>query len=289
MLLYGNDQTGAALGASSWMEAGVETGAMPIWPSASLGDTVLITCSAVGILQALYLPRWAGAVPRHVDPLRPSAEHVVGVGAADGTPGNRPVLDEMQTGWSDRYRLHETGSVAVRGARHRPARRRLRAPHGRRPLRPDRGNGSRCSTAAGVPCEVADADFVLSLFDDPEMIEKGWVRSYEQPLVGRMDVAGMFDLDDTPVSCRARRSCPARTRRILGRLGYDEDRIELLCGRVARDRSRPLSVSRVRMAPVRLDETRIVCASSTWIHRLAAQLTHRLEDEVEAVDAAPRR
>ena len=53
--------------------------------------------------------------------------------------------------------------------------------------------------AAGVPCEVADPDFVLSFFDDPEMIEKGWVASYEQPLVGRMDVMGLlFDLSATP-------------------------------------------------------------------------------------------
>ena len=136
------------------------------------------------------------------------------MGAADGTPGNRPVLDEMQTGWSDRYRLHETADgwlcVALVTDQHV-------ADFERHTGGDLSGRTARewfeVLDGAGVPCEVADADFVLSLFDDPEMIEKGWVRSYEQPLVGRMDVAGMlFDLDDTPVSCRARRSCPARTR-----------------------------------------------------------------------------
>ena len=184
------------------MDAGVETGPCRSGPTTSLGDTA-----------ACYLLRRrdpAGAVPpprigqgQFLDTSILYA-HLLNTSLAwvptDGTPGNRPVLDEMQTGWSDRYRLHETADK-VRGARHRPARRRLRAPHGRRPLRPDRGNGSRCSTAA-VPCEVADADFVLSLFDDPEMIEKGWVRSYEQPLVGRMDRRRCCSTSTTP-------RCPA--------------------------------------------------------------------------------
>ena len=81
-----------------------------------------------------------------------------------------------------------------------------------------------------MPCEVADADFVLSLFDDPEMIEKGWVTSYEQPLVGRMNQAGLlFDLDETPGVVQGPPLVPGQhTRAILQRLGYDEDRIEKL-------------------------------------------------------------
>jgi crotonobetainyl-CoA:carnitine CoA-transferase CaiB-like acyl-CoA transferase len=53
MLLPGNDQTGAALAGASWMEAGAETGAVPIWPNTSLGDTGNGYLSAIGILQAL--------------------------------------------------------------------------------------------------------------------------------------------------------------------------------------------------------------------------------------------
>src|SRR5262249_40871051 len=53
--------------------------------------------------------------------------------------------------------------------------------------------------AAGVPCEVSDSDFVLRLFDDPEVREKGWVTSYEHAGVGHMDVFGLLvDFDDTP-------------------------------------------------------------------------------------------
>ena len=112
-------------------------------------------------------------------------------------PGDRPQLDAMQTGWGDRYRLHETadGWLCV-AALDRRARVGVRAPT----------NGDLTSRTAddwfedldeaGIPCEIADPDFVLSFFDDPEMIEKGWVTSYEQALVGRMDVGGlMFDLD----------------------------------------------------------------------------------------------
>src|SRR5690606_3833767 len=53
--------------------------------------------------------------------------------------------------------------------------------------------------AAGVPCEVSTPDFVLGLYDDPEMIEKGWVTSYHHPVVGKIDAAGLlFDFSDTP-------------------------------------------------------------------------------------------
>src|SRR5919106_2613021 len=83
---------------------------------------------------------------------------------------------------------------------------------------------------AGIPCEVADPDFVLSVFDDPELVEKGWVTSYEQPLVGRMDVAGLlFDLDATPG--RVQGPPPAvgqDTRTVLQSIGYDDDRIDKL-------------------------------------------------------------
>ena len=37
------------------------------------------------------------------------------------------------------------------------------------------------------------------MFDDPELIERGWVTSYEQGLVGELHQAGLlFDLSETP-------------------------------------------------------------------------------------------
>ena len=84
--------------------------------------------------------------------------------------------------------------------------------------------------AAGILCEVADPDFVLSVFDDPELIEKGWVTSYEQALVGRMDAAGLlFDLDDTPGRIQGPPIAVGQnTRSVLRNLGYDDERIEEL-------------------------------------------------------------
>jgi crotonobetainyl-CoA:carnitine CoA-transferase CaiB-like acyl-CoA transferase len=233
MLLPGNDQTGAALAGASWMEAGVETGAMPIWPNTSLGDTGNGYLSAIGILQALYHRARTGE-GQFLDTAILYAHllntSMVWVGA-DGTTSDRPVLDAMQTGWNDRYRLHETADgwlcAALVTERHVDDFARLT------------GGDLTSRTArewfdvlddAGIPCEVADADFVLSLFDDPEMIEKGWVASYEQGLVGRMDVAGlMFDLADTPGRLQGPALVPGQdTRAILGDLGYDEDHIEKL-------------------------------------------------------------
>jgi len=71
---------------------------------------------------------------------------------------------------------------------------------------------------------------VLSVFDDPELIEKGWVTSYDQPLVGRMDVAGLlFDLDATPGRVQGPPVVVGGdTRMVLRNIGYDDDRIDKL-------------------------------------------------------------
>lgn len=52
--------------------------------------------------------------------------------------------------------------------------------------------------SAGVPWEVSDPDFVMSLFNDPALRAKGWVTSY-QHAAGKIDVFGLlFDLDRAP-------------------------------------------------------------------------------------------
>ena len=235
MLLPGNDQTGAALAGASWMAAGVEAGNRPIWPNTSLGDTGNGYLSAIGILQALRHRARTGEgqfldtsiVYAHL--LNTSMAWV----HADGTPGNRPRLDAQQLGWSDRYRLHETADgwlcIALVSDDHLASFQRITS--GGSDLR------SRTATAwfeeldaNGVPCEVVDPDFVLGLFDDPELIEKGWVTSYEQPRVGNMDVFGLlFDLADTPGVVQGPPLVPGQhTRLILQELGYDDDRIDQL-------------------------------------------------------------
>ena len=84
-----------------------------------------------------------------------------------------------------------------------------------------------------MPCEVSSPDFVLSLFDDPEFVDKGWVASYEHPLVGRMDAMGLlFDLSDTPGRIMGPPFIPGQhSRPILRQLGYTDEAIEDLAGR----------------------------------------------------------
>jgi len=233
MLLPGNDQTAAALAGTSWMEGGVEAGNMPIWPNTSLGDTGNGYLSAIAILQALYHRARTGA-GQFVHTSIVNA-HLLNASMAwldeRGTPAERPVLDAQQTGWGDRYRLHETADgwlcVALITDEHVSEFARLT------------GGAMRAHTArewfavldpAGIPCEVADPDFVLSVFDDPELIEKGWVTSYDQPLVGRMDVAGLlFDLDATPGRVQGPPvAVGGDTRTVLRDIGYDDDRIDKL-------------------------------------------------------------
>jgi crotonobetainyl-CoA:carnitine CoA-transferase CaiB-like acyl-CoA transferase len=84
--------------------------------------------------------------------------------------------------------------------------------------------------AAGVPAEVSDPDFVLSLFDDPEMVERGWIASYDHPVVGRMDVFGLlFDLSETPGVVQGPPFLAGQhSREILADTGRDDDAIAAL-------------------------------------------------------------
>jgi crotonobetainyl-CoA:carnitine CoA-transferase CaiB-like acyl-CoA transferase len=86
--------------------------------------------------------------------------------------------------------------------------------------------------AAGVPCEVSSPDFVLGLFDDPEMREKGWVTSYDHPIVGNIDVMGLlFDFSDTPGRVMGPPFIPGQhSREILRELGVSDERIDQLAG-----------------------------------------------------------
>jgi crotonobetainyl-CoA:carnitine CoA-transferase CaiB-like acyl-CoA transferase len=248
-LLPANDQTGAALAGVSWMEGGVESGATPIWPITSLGDTGNGYLSAIGIVQALFHRDRTGE-GQFVDTSILYA-HLLNASLAWVSPdgGNvapRPKLDLLQTGWSPFYRLYETSDgwlcLAAVTDEHRAA---LAAAVGA-DLTGDEASvaaalersfaGRSARTwvasldAAGVPAEVSDPEFVQGLFDDPELIEKGWVTSYEQPSVGRMDVFGLlFDLDDTPGRIYGPPLVPGQdTVAILQELGYDAERVEKL-------------------------------------------------------------
>ena len=254
--LPGNDQTGAALAGTDWLDGGLDHGGIPFWPVMSLGDTGNGFLSAIAIVQALYHRDRTGE-GQFVDTSIMYAQLLnasMAWSVADGSRhGERPQLDCD----ADRLAcvlpaLRDRQRVVVRRRGDRRAARRVwprrsgvgAVTEGDRIRRARPAFRTRTAAqwfaaldAAGVPCEVSTPDFVLDLFDDPEMIEKGWVTRYRHPIVGEMDVMGLlFDLSETPGVVQGPPLVPGQdTRAILTELGYDDDRID----KAGRRRHRP--------------------------------------------------
>jgi crotonobetainyl-CoA:carnitine CoA-transferase CaiB-like acyl-CoA transferase len=247
--LPGNDQTGAALAGPDWLDGGLDHDGIPFWPVVSLGDTGNGFLSAIAIVQALYHRDRTGE-GQFVDTSIMYAQLLnasIAWSLADGSRhGERPQLDAMQLGWHATYRLYETADgwlcVAAFTDEQRAA---LASALGVDKI----GDGTAFSAlepafrtrsaaqwfatldGAGVPCEVSTPDFVLDLFDDKEMIDKGWITKYRHPIVGDMEVMGLlFDLAETPGVVQGPPLVPGQdTRVILHELGYDDARIDALC------------------------------------------------------------
>jgi crotonobetainyl-CoA:carnitine CoA-transferase CaiB-like acyl-CoA transferase len=261
--LPGNDQTAASLCGAEWLDGGLDDGGRPIWGVTSLGDTGNGLLSAIAVVQAL-MHRDRTGEGQYVDTSITYA-HLLNASfawkAADGSAaGDRPRLDAMQYGWGALYRLYPTGGggwiciAAVTEAHWWQ----LCAAIGRPELATDRRfafsavrrDNEKALAAvlepvfaaeraeewfsrldgAGVPCEVTHEDRVRELFDDPTLRANRWIATYEHPVVGRTEVAGLLvDLSETPG--RLSRPAPVvgqHTCEILGELGYDDAVIDEL-------------------------------------------------------------
>jgi crotonobetainyl-CoA:carnitine CoA-transferase CaiB-like acyl-CoA transferase len=246
--LPGNDQTGAALAGPDWMDGGLDHDGIPLWPVVSLGDTGNGFLSAIAMVQALYHRDRTG-VGQFVDTSIMYAQLLnasIAWSLADGSRhGDRPRLDAMQLGTHAAQRLYETADgwlcIAAVTDEQRGALASVlgvdkvadsTAFDALEPVFRARSAAQWFATldAAGVPCEVSNPDFVLGLFDDPEMIDKGWVTKYRHPIVGEMDVLGLlFDFAETPGVVQGPPLVPGQdTRAILRELGYDDARIDAL-------------------------------------------------------------
>jgi crotonobetainyl-CoA:carnitine CoA-transferase CaiB-like acyl-CoA transferase len=246
--LPGNDQTGAALAGPDWLDGGLDHDGIPLWPVVSLGDTGNGFLSAIGMVQALYHRDRTGE-GQFVDTSIMYAQLLnasIAWSLADGSRhGDRPSLDAMQLGYHATQRLYETTDgwlcIAAVTDEQRSA---LASVLGvdkiadgtaftaLEPAFRTRSATQWFSTldAAGVPCEVSNPDFVLGLFDDQEMIDKGWVAKCRHPIVGDMDVLGLlFDFAETPGVVQGPSLVPGQdTRAILHELGYDDTGIDEL-------------------------------------------------------------
>jgi crotonobetainyl-CoA:carnitine CoA-transferase CaiB-like acyl-CoA transferase len=257
----GNDQTGCSLAGVTFEDGGCRDGGKPFWSLTSLGDTGNGFLSAIGVIQALYHRKRTGE-PQSVDTSILNAGLLVASMCAVGEDGAalpRPHLDGMQLGLGALYRLYETSDgwvcVAAIGQRRWHAlATALAAPElisdprfadaaGRERDREALGAAlephfrSRSAAkvaalldAAGVPCEVADAEFALGVHDDPDMHALGLVVEQEHPKVGKYETYGTtIDLSDTPQRIWGPPPlCGQHTREIMHELDYSDGEIDEL-------------------------------------------------------------
>jgi crotonobetainyl-CoA:carnitine CoA-transferase CaiB-like acyl-CoA transferase len=257
--LTGNDQMGAALAGLEWAEGGLDDGGMPLWPVTSLGDTGNGLLSAIAVLQAL-LHRDRTGKGQFVETSIIYA-HLLNTSmawkTADGTArAARPSLDAMQLGWGPLYRVYATaddwlclaawtdehwhGLCRALG-RAAPTEPRFSTAQGRQENAVALGaqleqvfasgpaeSWFQALDAAGVPCEVTSENRVLELFDDPDLRQKGWLATYEHPVIGRVDAAGLLiDFSETPGKLRGAAPLVGQhSKQILTELGYEKEAID---------------------------------------------------------------
>ena len=260
--LPGNDQTGGCLAGVQYEDGGMARGGRPLWSFCSLGDTGNGFLSAIAILQALYHRDRTGE-GQMCDTSIVNAQLLntsYAVAHPDGSGFSRPHVDSMQFGFSATNRLYETANgwlclvlasdehwdrfcvaAGLEGLaveeRFVTAEARARNDAQLAPLLEARFL-ERSATEwfavldrGGVPCEVCDPGFALRLHDDPEIGRRGWVTSYQHPLVGRLDQVGLlFDLSATPGRVQGPPLVVGQhSREILTELGYSTQQIEELC------------------------------------------------------------
>lgn len=259
--LPGNDQTAAALAGVSWEDGGCDDGGRPLWSLTSLGDLGNGFLSAIGVLQALYHRDRTGE-GCFVDTSIVYAcllNTSYAWSTETGEPAPRPHLDRDQLGLSATYRAYPTAEgwlclaaitdehwrqcAATLGIGDLGTDPRYASADSRREYDDELRSSletvfaTRPATewfealdAAGVPCEISSETAALGMFDDPELIERGWVTHYQQGIVGRLDQAGcLIDFSDTPG--RVAGPPPVvgdSSREVLREAGYGDDEIDAL-------------------------------------------------------------
>jgi crotonobetainyl-CoA:carnitine CoA-transferase CaiB-like acyl-CoA transferase len=254
--LPGNDQTGAALGGTDWLDSGLDDDGWGHWTGVSLGDTGNGLLSAISMTQALmHRDRTGEGQFLKTSILYAHLLNASSWVTPDGSErAPRQELDKWCMGYNALYRLYETAEGWIVIAAHTQAQ--LDALNGAlgtsidvtpsysmAPLPGDKENIATLEAifktktaaewfdvldAAGVPVEVTNKDFCLSVFDDPYFVENEWVTHYTHPYVGREDALGLLvNLSDTPGVIQGPPLVPGQhSREILTELGYDSADID---------------------------------------------------------------
>jgi crotonobetainyl-CoA:carnitine CoA-transferase CaiB-like acyl-CoA transferase len=240
----GNDQTGCSLAGVTYEDGGGHDGGRPFWSLTSLGDTGNGFLSAIGVIQALYHRSRTG-VTQSVDTSILNAGLLVASMASvgpDGEPLPRPHLDRMQLGLSPRYRLYETadGWLCIAAVRDDEWQALLDALELDRSADADaveralEGRSAQDAFALldeqGVPCEIADPEFSLGVFDDPEMRARRLVVTQDHPVLGRFDHFGTtIDFSETPGRIWGPPPLVGQhTREIMHEYAFDDDDVDKL-------------------------------------------------------------
>lgn len=256
----GHDQSGNALGGTEFEDGGGHDGGRPYFSVGSGGDLGNGFLGASAVVYALYDRDRTGrgqAVDTSIINSALFCNSRLFTNAA-GDTFDLPRLDRDQRGFDALYKLYETSAgwlclAAVSEA----------AWDGLVSVLPALGDDDRFATrdarkandaalgafldaafteraaeewvklldAAGVPAEVSDPTYSQRLFDDAELIERGWVAHYDgHAVVGGVDMFGIgVEFSATP----SRPTGPApragqHTRDVLQDLGYDDAAITAL-------------------------------------------------------------
>ncbi len=254
--LPGNDQTGAALSGTDWLDSGLDDDGWGHWTGISLGDTGNGLLSAIAMTQAvMHRDRTGEGQFIKTSILYAHLLNASSWVTPDGSvAADRQKMDKWQMGYNALYRLYDTADGWIVIAVHTPSQldalnRALGTSidvtpsYSMAPLANDAANIATLEAlfkektavewfslldGAGVPIEVANKDFCLTLFDDQEFIDKGWVTNYVHPYVGREDALGLLcDLSETPGIIQGPPLVTGQhTRELMVELGYSDSEID---------------------------------------------------------------
>lgn len=259
--LPSNDQQGNALGGTEWEDGGVHAGGKPYWHCGSGGDLGDGSLGAIAIVQALYHRDRTGEGQAIDTSILNASLFSNGriYSDASGTRYDRPSNDAQMLGLSALYRLYECSEgwlcLAAFGDQ---------AWEGLTRVLPGLAEDQRFASAesrhqhddalrdvlasellansaqkwfaqlddAGVPCEVAVVKSRDEVFDDPYLLESGFVVQRDgHPAHGRIDMFGrLIDFSDTQTTVAGPPPVAGQhTREVLADvLGYDRERIDAL-------------------------------------------------------------